>query len=366
MNIKTIEFIEKAKKVHGDRYDYNSVDYINSQTKVTLFCERHGLFMQTPNKHLGGSNCRKCAHTITTEEFITKVNKVHNSKYNYLNTIFNGVAEKIEINCNIHGSFIQKAQNHLRGVGCPKCGSESMANKIRSTNEDFIEKAREIHGDKYDYSEVDYRGVKGKIKIICDNHGQFLQTPNAHLSGNGCQKCGKINMADKTTKTREQFIHEANLIHNGVYLYDQSKYIKGIEKIDILCTIHGLFKQTPNNHIKGQGCPKCKNEKNTGGFGKSNYVKTAKGRTCIFYTIRCFDEDEEFYKIGITVNDIKTRYPSKIKMPYEYEIISEVKGSAGFIWDLEQDEKRKLKGLHYRPKLDFGGSTTECFTNYKI
>ena len=149
-------------------------------------------------------------------------------------------------------------------------------------------------------------------------------------------------------------------------LVGSSKYKKGIEKIDILCTTHGLFKQTPNSHIQGQGCPKCKNEKNTGGFGKSDYVKIAKGRTCVFYTIRCFDEDEEFYKIGITVNDIKTRYPNKMKMPYEYEVISEVKGSAGFIWDLELSEKRRLKEFHYTPQIGFKGSITECFTNYKI
>lgn len=363
MNIKTIEFIEKAKKVHGDRYGYDSVDYINSQTKITLFCERHGIFMQTPNKHLGGSNCRKCAHTITTEEFITKVNKVHNDKYNYLNTIFNGVDEKIEINCSIHGSFIQKAQSHLRGVGCPKCGTESMANKLRITTEEFIEKAIEAYGDKYNYSEVDYKGSRTKIKIFCSTHGQFLQSPNAHLSGNGCQKCGKIDMAEKTTKTTEQFIHEATLVHNGRYLYDQSKYKKGIEKIDILCTTHGLFKQTPNNHIQGQGCPECKNE---GSFSRSDYIKKANGRICTFYTLICFNENEKFYKIGITMNSVKERYRSTKTMPYTYIIISEIYGEAVFIWDLERDEKRKLKTLHYKPQIDFNGSVTECFTDYKL
>ena len=142
MNTKTIEFIKKVKNVHGDKYNYDLVDYINSYTKITIFCETHGLFMQAPTKHLSGNNCPKCAHTITTEEFITKVNKVHNNRYNYLNTVFNGVVEKIEINCSTHGSFIQKAQS--------------------------------IHGNLYEYSKIpDIIKSKDKLCIICPKHGEF-------------------------------------------------------------------------------------------------------------------------------------------------------------------------------------------------
>lgn len=366
MNIKTTEFIEKAKKVHGDRYNYDLVDYINNHTKIIILCERHGVFTQPPNRHLSGSNCRKCAHTITTEEFVKKVNKVHNNKYAYLSTVFNGTAKKIEINCRLHGSFTQKAQSHLRGAGCPKCANESRSNKLVCTNEVFIEKAIKIHGDKYDYSKVECKGAGSNIKIFCNTHGEFLQTPNSHLNGSGCQKCGKEDMAEKATKTTEQFICEANLIHNGVYLYDQVNYIKCVEKVDILCKTHGLFKQTPNNHLRGQGCPKCKSDKNAGGFGKNDYIKRANGRICTFYTLRCFNKNEEFYKIGITMNNIKSRYTGNKTMPYEFEIISEVKGSAGFIWDLELVEKRKLKFLHYLPQLEFKGSKTECFTGYNL
>ena len=366
MNTKTLEFIEKAKKVHGDRYGYDSVDYINNYTKVAIFCERHGIFMQIPNNHLGGSDCRKCAHTITTEEFIIKVNKVHNNKYSYLDTVFNGTKEKVEVTCNAHGNFTQKAQSHLRGVGCPKCANESISKKLMFTNEDFVEKAKEIHGDKYDYSEVEYKGTNTRVKLFCSKHGQFLQSPNSHLIGHGCMKCGKSNMSDKRTKTTEQFIQEANLVHNGKYSYNQSEYIKCTEKVDISCHIHGLFKQTPSNHIKGQGCPKCKHANNLGGFGKNEYIKRANGRICTFYTLRCFNKDEEFYKIGITMTTLKERYSNTKKMPYNYELISEVYGEAGFIWDLEISEKRRLKDFKYQPKIDFKGSKTECFTKYEL
>jgi Zn finger protein HypA/HybF involved in hydrogenase expression len=362
MNTKTIEFIEKAIKIHGDRYEYDSVDYINNYTKVIIFCRIHESFTQRPNNHLNGSNCPKCASTITTEEFIIKANKVHKERYSYLNADYKGVAEKIEITCSIHGNFTQKAQNHLRGINCPKCGNENRMNKLVSTKEQFIDKAKEIHGDKYDYSKVEYKGSNDKVKIFCSTHGMFLQRAKGHLIGNGCIKCGKETMADKRTKTKDEFIHEANLIHNGRYSYNQSEYIRGIEKIDILCKIHGLFKQSPNNHIKGQGCPKCTRSARESHWGRTKYIEKASGRTCIFYTLRCFNENEEFYKIGITMNTIKMRYGDSCKMPYDYEVMSEVKGSAGFIWDLELAEKRKLKALNYQPEITFKGSLTECFT----
>lgn len=366
MNTKTIEFINKAKKIHGNRYGYNEVNYINNHTKVVLYCEIHGLFMQTPSKHLSGSNCRKCAHSMTTEEFITKANEVHNGRYGYLNTVYKSSKEKVQINCSVHGNYLQNSRNHLNGSGCPKCANNSRANKLITTTEQFIEKSIKVHGDKYDYSEVDYKGVNNKVKIFCNVHGHFLQAPDGHLNGNGCMKCGKNNVSYKMTKTTDQFIYEANLVHEGKYVYDQSKYVKGTEKIDILCNNHGLFKQTPNNHIKGQGCPKCKNDKNIGGFGKNDYIKRANDRTCIFYTLRCFNDNEEFYKIGITVQTIQNRYNHITKMPYLYEIISEIYGEAGAIWDLELSEKRKLKDLKYEPSIAFRGSKTECFTSYKV
>jgi len=363
MDKKTKEFIEKAKKAHGDRYNYDKVNYTNNHTKVVIFCEKHGSFTQSPNKHLSGSKCRKCAHSLTTEEFIARSNEIHNETYSYLNTIYKSSKEKVVITCQKHGDFKQIPKSHLNGSICPKCANESRSSKLIKTTEQFIEKAKEIHGDKYDYSKVEYKGSNSKVKIFCHNHGEFLQKSNGHLNGHGCTKCGKEAMSDKQTKTKEEFIHEANLVHNGRYSYYQSEYTKGTEKIDILCEHHGIFRQTPNNHIKGQGCSKCTKESC---WTREKYIEKAKGRTCTFYTLRCFNENEEFYKIGITVNTIETRYNNVDKMPYEYEVISEVKGSAGFIWDLEVVEKIKLKDLNYQPEIPFNGSKTECFTNYTI
>lgn len=363
MDTKTIEFIKKAKKIHGDRYSYDNVNYINNHTKVQLFCQKHGSFMQAPNKHLSGSKCRKCAHSLTTEEFITRSNEMHSGIYSYLSTVYKNSKEKVVINCPIHGDFEQLPKSHLNGSGCSKCANKSRSNKLIKTTTQFIEEAKEVHGDKYDYSKVEYKGGNDKVKIFCQSHGEFLQDPSGHLQGHGCLKCGKREMADKRTKTTEQFIFEANLTHNHRYLYEQSDYVKGTKKIIIGCPIHGKFKQTPNNHIKGQGCSKCTKESC---WTREKYIEKAKGRTCTFYTLRCFNKYEEFYKIGITVNTVEMRYSNTDKMPYEYEVISEIKGSAGFIWDLEAEEKIKLKNLTYQPEITFNGSKTECFTNYII
>lgn len=121
------------------------------------------------------------------------------------------------------------------------------------TLEEFIEKARVIHGDKYDYSEVDYQSNKVKVKIICQKCGHiFWQIPNSHLLGKGCPKCiGKEKLTIKT------FINRANILHNYKYDYSKSIYINYITDLNIICPIHGIFKQNPKVHLRGSGCPDC-------------------------------------------------------------------------------------------------------------
>mgnify|MGYP003610284029 FL=1 len=295
----------------------------------------------------------------TTEEFISIVKEKHNNRYDYPETIYGGSLEKVTVCCKAHGNFSLRASCHLDGQGCRKCGNE------KSTIEEVIEKAIKVHGDKYDYSKSTFTKMKVKAIIICPIHGEFLQDFATHIDKKaGCPKCGKIrHNARIREKYTENVIEMLIAAHGDKYDYSKVEYINNKTKVTIICKTHGDFLQTTLNHLQGQGCPQCGKESH---WRRSDYIKKAKGRVCIFYTIRCFNEDEEFYKIGITMQGVKGRYKDKRDMPYEYEVISEVKGSAGFIWDLERDEKRKLKILHYKPTLDFAGSVTECFTNYKI
>lgn len=200
-----------------------------------------------------------------------------------------------------------------------------------------------------------------KVIIICDKHGDFNKLANSHLRGQGCPKCGNELTGFKLTTTNEGFINKAKIIHKYTYKYDNVHYVNDSTKVYITCSVHGDFYQKAGSHLQGKGCPKCGKESH---WKRSDYIKKANERVCTFYTIRCFNENEEFYKIGITMNKLSVRYQKGI-LPYNYEVVSETLGEAGFIWDLELSEKRKLKEFNYQPIIPFRGSVTECFTKYK-
>lgn len=194
----TEEFIEKAKSVHGSKYDYSKVEYLNNRTKVCIICPEHGEFWQEPGNHLRGCGCDKCGEkksqiskTRTTEKFVLEAKSIHGDVYDYSKSEYTGCFGLVNIICRKHGEFFQRANDHLHGCGCPIC-----ANNQKYTTEMFIEKAKTIHGDKYDYSKCIYKNARTKVCIIChdkdkygNEHGEFWQTPSNHLRGNGCPKC---------------------------------------------------------------------------------------------------------------------------------------------------------------------------------
>lgn len=125
------------------------------------------------------------------------------------------------------------------------------------TTEEFIQKAKCIHNDLYNYSDVVYINNHIKVKIICKEHGYFLQRPNGHLFGKGCPLCKIHNLKQCQAKTIQEFILDSSNIHHDRYDYSMVNYINSKIKIKILCKIHGIFEQTPDNHLQGKGCPKC-------------------------------------------------------------------------------------------------------------
>lgn len=257
--ITTEEFIKRSRKIHGDKYDYSKVEYVNSQTKVCIICPEHGEFWQIPNSHLLGFGCAKCAKKKlgetfkkTTEQFIEEANIVHDGKYDYSKSDYKGKDIKVCIICPEHGEFWQTPHNHLNGAGCPKCKYEKFSENLKDTTETFIEKAKLVHGDKYDYSKVEYVDSHTKVCIICPEHGEFWQKPNNHIHGWGCAKCS--GMAKKTT---EQFIEESKNLYPEKYTYDKTEYVNNKTPLIITCKKHGDFKVYPNDHLKGQECPEC-------------------------------------------------------------------------------------------------------------
>lgn len=194
------EFIEDARKIHGDKYNYSKVDYKNSKTNVIITCPFHGDFLQIPNSHLKGKGCKKCSierkvlkEKSTKEEFIEKSIKIHGEKYDYTKVNYINNKTKVCIVCPEHGEFWQVPNNHLNGYGCNKCGIEKKRMKIS----EFIEKSNIIHNNKYDYSQTDLesrRNKNDKVIIICPYHGEFLQTLHSHLCGIGCPHCNSSHM----------------------------------------------------------------------------------------------------------------------------------------------------------------------------
>ena len=187
-------------------------------------------------------------------DFIEKANKKHHNKYDYSKSVYQGAGVKVCIICPEHGEFWQTPRNHISGQGCPVCSEFNTHNKQRTTINGFIEKARKVHGDKYDYSKVEYINNKTKVCIICPEHGEFWQRPDKHIScDRGCPKCGGTNRL-----TTDEFIAQAKKIHGDKYDYSKVNYNSTDTKVCIICPEHGEFWQTPHGHLQGQGCPYCK------------------------------------------------------------------------------------------------------------
>ena len=255
--ITTDEFIKRAKKIHGDKYDYSRTNYEDIKTKFCIICPVHGEFWQIPSAHLQGQGCPKCRGFYqTTEEFIKKAKQVHGDKYDYSKTNYINSATKVCIICPKHGEFWQIPSNHLRGQRCPKCANEKISSDRRYSTEKFVTLAKKVHGDKYDYSKVKYVDAKTKVCIICPKHGEFWQTPNSHLLGRGCFDCGLLSCVPKGSTT-EEFIEKAKKIHGDKYDYSKVNYINSRTKVCIICPKHGEFWQTPNSHLDGKGCILC-------------------------------------------------------------------------------------------------------------
>ena len=281
------EFIKEARKVHGDKYDYSKIEYVNNATKVTIICPKHGHdeFWQTPKSHLQGHGCPKCANESngercrsSKEDFIKKTRKEHGDKYDYSKVEYVNCDTKVCINCREHGEFWQTPNNHINGSGCPKCDVENRSDKRTLTKEEFVKKALKVHGDKYDYSKVEYVGSKTKVCIICSEHGEFYQRPGDHLKSCGCPKCKADKTRERCTLTKEEVIKKFREKHNDKYDYTQVNYVNNATKVCIICSEHGEFWQTSHKHTQGQGCPTCgvenTREKNTS--TKEDFIKKAR------------------------------------------------------------------------------------------
>lgn len=300
MALDSDKYFKLFKDRHGYRYDYSEVVFGKSESKIKIVCKVHGSFSMAPRIHAKGHGCPECGKTSrarskrrnSSAKFIQRSVSVHGTRYDYSKSEYKRAHEPVIITCRDHGDFSQCPSSHWRGVGCPKCGGVG-----KLSNDEFISRAKEKHGDTYDYSEVLYVNLKTKVSIICRKHGAFLQAPNAHIRSDGCPECSK----SKPLNT-ETFIKKSVKIHGSVYDYSCSKYSGAGDKIAIKCKTHGVFHVLAYKHYNGVGCPKC----------------SGPDRKCYVYLI---GSSNRRCKVGVSV-DVDRRFRElKCRTPDDLELL---------------------------------------------
>lgn len=191
--VDTASFVKRSKSMHGNRFTYEHTVFTKSKDKIKVTCKKHGTKEMLPNSHFRRSGCRQCSNeadsrAFTQDEFIAKCKSTHGNRYDYSLTKYRSTVSDVKIICRIHGVFLKHARSHINGAGCPDCYEDT-----RVTAEEFLSRAKEKHGDKYDYSITRFERTSRKVDIICAKHGVFSQFANNHLEGKGCRRCATPN-----------------------------------------------------------------------------------------------------------------------------------------------------------------------------
>jgi len=364
----TEQFITDAVKVHSSLYNYSLVVYTGSNDPVTIVCPTHGEFEQLPTVHLTGAGCRTCgftrsreAKTFSQEDFLKKACEHHNEKYDYSKTVYTLAQNYVTITCPTHGDFEQIANSHMIGMGCRKCAGITIGEHHRLSNAEFIIKAKEVHADKDDYSLVDYKSAKEKVKIICSTHGVFEQAPTGHLYG-GCTLCANEQKGLKQRRSNDDFIKIAKEVHGDLYDYSETKYTTVLEKVKIICATHGEFNQNPRIHLRGSMCPKCSYGQGVGTYDEYYFERNReeKNAPCKFYYIKFTKDGEVRYKIGLDSNNKRWGYTYR---EWSVEVLISDLSTKYECWKREKSILEQFKSHRYRVKDDdfVGNGSTEMF-----
>lgn len=263
----TESFIKRSKELHGDKYDYSKVEYVNWSTKVRIKCHLHGWFEQIPHSHLIGYGCFKCGalkrskeQTYSWSDFVERAREVHGTAYKYRRTDYTSLRSQIDILCKKHGVFTQRCSDHLNGNGCTACGIEKRSEQRRISLNQYIQQARRVYGHKYTYHKLVVEGDKRKIEFSCQKHGRVKQYATQHLSLRyGCPSCGRESQAEKRRLPWSEFLSRANAIHHDGFGYTkaQEDYKNSQSTLRVRCPKHGYFEVTASSFLRGGSCPEC-------------------------------------------------------------------------------------------------------------
>ena len=239
--------------------------------------------------------------------------------------------------------FDQEPRNHYLGGGCKQCLSEKISGprySERNTTEEFIKQAKSVHNDKYEYFQTFYESSKTKVIITCKEHGNFVMTPNKHLRGQGCKKCGNLSKGVKWNMTLEDFINKSSKIHYNRYDYSQTKLLGYDIKMPIVCKKHGVFLQSPHSHLYGNGCSKCRFSR-----GESAIFNFLKVKSINFETQKSFNDCRNPKTRALLFFDFY--------LP-DYNVLIEYDGQQHFVKTKDRSfwmSQKDIQGIKYRDSI---------------
>ncbi len=279
---------------------------------------------------------------IKNDEWVAKATLLHKNEYIYDKTLYTGSNNPVVIKCKIHGYFIQRARTHIAGHGCPECSKIKNGDRHRKDKKSLLLEFRKIHGDAYTYDLSHYVNVDVKIKINCEIHGWFTQTPSNHLRGRGCPNCGFATISEKKRLNLEEFVERSKNVHGDKYSYENVTYSHSGKKVQLICRKHGVFWQTPSNHLMGHGCNIC----NKNGFDNLGIA--------FLYLLK--SEEADIFKIGITNNLHGRLSQLKRATPYKFTVMN--------IWKSNGKRVRKIEKMILKSSISAGRSGFDGATEW--
>ena len=334
----TNHLIEILKNIRGDKYDYSLVEYTKINNEIKIICHRHGIFKQILNRHINGSNCKKCIdeeQKLNIIEFINRSNIIHDNKYDYSLVEYKNCHSIIKIICPKHGIFEQKLVNHLSGFGCFNCGVDT---HIRY--DEIIQDCINKYGNKYDYSLIKYKNCHELVEIICDIHGSYRQSLKSHRKY-GCPICGGYRILNT-----KNFIEKSNIIHYNNYDYSLIEYKSSNINVKIICPKHGIFEQKAYSHLQGGGCKICKSSR-----GEKKIIKILNDKNIKYIVQKSFNECR--YKSLLYFDFYLPEYNICIEYNGEqhYRSVEFFGGEKSFNLTLERDKHKKEFCINNNIKL---------------
>lgn len=361
-------FIAVCKQnLSNDKVSLDKVKFFNMRDKVTVTCSDHGDVLVTAKLlYTGSQSCSKCgrirsneSRRITKEEFLRRCFNVHGNKYSIDLSTFKDTVSRLRVVCDLHGEFFPIAKHLARGQGCPVCGPSPLSHRYKLTPRsarrqatkvrNFIDRVKETHGDRYDYSLTKYVNCKTKVIVICREHGAFESHPRHLRDGQGCPYCsGKIICPG-------EFQKKIDLLY-GVGLYTCNTFEPNTATVTTKCNNCGNVWEAYRRSLQtGAGCPSC--SRSLKGYDTS--------KPGILYNIKfTLNNGDICYKVGITNVTIKERLTGMgVNPAITFEILDYIEYSDGQeAYAQEKLLHKQYKEFRYEGPKFLENGWTELYT----